>query len=82
MARIQISNATVDRIISDKGLAVSTAFTKKDGEAGKEKFTVWADPSGYKVGDTLNVSGNLSAKIDEFEGDNGLIRYVQIHVNQ
>ena len=82
MAKIQISNATVDRLISDKGLAVSTSFTRKDGEPGKEKFTVWADPTGYQVGDTINVTGNLSVRVDEFEGDNGLVRYAQVNVNQ
>jgi len=82
MARIQINGATVDRLISDKGLAVSTSFTRKDGEPGKEKFTVWADPAGYSVGDTVNVSGNLSVRVDEFEGDNGLVRYAAVHVNQ
>jgi hypothetical protein len=82
MAKIQIGNATVDRLISDKGLAVSTTFTRKDGEPGKEKFTVWTDPSGYQVGDTVNVTGNLSVRVDEFEGDNGLVRYAQINVNQ
>jgi len=82
MAKIQISNATIDRLISDKGLAVSTSFTKKDGEPGKEKFTVWTDPSGYQVGDTVNVTGNLSVRVDEFEGDNGLVRYAQVNVNQ
>ena len=82
MAKIQIGNATVDRLISDKGLAVSTTFTRKDGELGKEKFTVWTDPSGYQVGDTVNVTGNLSVRVDEFEGDNGLVRYAQINVNQ
>ena len=82
MAKIQISNATVDRLISDKGLAVSTTFTKKDGEPGKEKFTVWTDPAGFNVGDTINVTGNLSVRVDEFEGDNGLVRYAQVNVNQ
>jgi hypothetical protein len=62
MAKIQIGNATVDRLISDKGLAVSTTFTRKDGEPGKEKFTVWTDPSGYQVGDTVNVTGNCVRK--------------------
>lgn len=81
MARIQIQGATVDRIISDKGLAVSTTFTRKDGEQGKEKYTVWADPAGYRVGDTLNVVGNLSVRVDEFEGDNGIVRYAQVNVN-
>jgi len=82
MAKIQIQNATVDRLISDKGLAVSTSFTRKDGEPGKEKFTVWTDPAGFNVGDTINVTGNLSVRVDEFEGDNGLVRYAQVNVNQ
>lgn len=81
MAKIQIQGATVDRLISDKGLAVSTTFTRKDGEQGKEKFTVWVDPSGYQVGDTLNIVGNLSVRVDEFEGDNGIVRYAQVNVN-
>ena len=81
MAKIQIQGATVDRIISDKGLAVSTTFTRKDGEPGKEKFTVWTDPTGYSVGDVLDVVGNLSVRVDEFEGDNGTVRYAQVNVN-
>lgn len=81
MAKIQIQGATVDRLISDKGLAVSTSFTRKDGEPGKEKFTVWTDPNGFAVGDVINVVGNLSVRVDEFEGDNGMIRYAQVNVN-
>jgi hypothetical protein len=82
MAKIQIQGATVDRLISDKALAVSTSFTRKDGQPGKEKFTVWTDPSGYAVGDVINVVGNLSVKVDEFEGDTGTVRYAQVSVNQ
>lgn len=81
MAKIQIQNATVDRIISDKGLAVSTSYTRKDGKEAKEKFTVWTDPTGFNVGDVVNVTGNLSVKVDEFEGDNGTVRYAQVNVN-
>lgn len=81
MARIQIQGATVDRLISDKGLAVSTTYTRKDGETAKEKFTVWTDPSGFSVGDVINVVGNLSVRVDEFEGDNGTVRYAQVNVN-
>jgi hypothetical protein len=81
MAKIQIQSATVDRIISDKGLAVSTSFTDKEGKERKDKFTVWATPQGYSVGDTVNVVGNLSVRVDEFEGDNGLVRYAAVHVN-
>lgn len=81
MAKIQIQGATVDRVISDKGLAVSTSFTRKDGQPSKEKFTVWSDPTGYKVGDVINVVGNLSVRVDEFEGDTGTVRYAQVNVN-
>lgn len=81
MAKIQIQGATVDRLISNKGLAVSTTFTRKDGEPGREKFTVWADPAGFREGDVINVVGNLSVRVDEFEGDNGLVRYAAVHVN-
>lgn len=82
MARIQIQEATVDRLISDKGLAVSTSYTRKDGQPGKEKFTVWTDPAGFQVGDVINVVGNLSVRVDEFEGDTGVVRYAQVNVNQ
>lgn len=81
MAKIQIQGATVDRLISDKGLAVSTSFTRKDGQPGKEKFTVWTDPAGYSVGDVLDIVGNLSVRVDEFEGDQGMVRYAQVNVN-
>ena len=81
MAKIQIQGATVDRLISDKGLAVSTTFTKRDGEPGKEKFTVWTDPAGFNVGDVLDIVGNLSVRVDEFEGDQGTVRYAQVNVN-
>jgi hypothetical protein len=82
MAKIQITGATVDRLLSDKGLAVSTTYTKKDGEQGTEKYTVWTDPTGYNVGDTVNVIGNLSVRVDEFDGDNGKVHYARINVNQ
>jgi len=81
MAKIQIQGATVDRIISGLGMAVSTSFTRKDGKPGKEKFTVWTDPTGYSVGDVINVTGNLSVKVEEFEGDTGTVRYAQVSVN-
>ncbi len=81
MAKIKIDGATIDRIISDKGLAVSTSFTDREGNQRKEKFTVWTDPAGYQVGQTINVLGNLSVKVDKFEGDSGLVHYAQVNVN-
>lgn len=81
MAKIKIDNAKIDRLLSDKGLAVSTTFIDREGNERKDKFTVWGQPAGLQVGDVVNVVGNLSTKIEEFEGDTGLIRYVQVNVN-
>jgi len=81
MAKIEIKDATVDRLITDKGVAVSTTYTDREGEPRKEKFTVWTDNSGLQVGDLLNVSGLFSVRVKEFEGDNGTVRFAEVHVN-
>jgi hypothetical protein len=81
MAKVQIQEATVERLITDKGIFVTTSFKDREGTDRKEKFTVWEQPAGIKVGAIVNVSGNLSVRVEEFEGDNGQIRYAAIHVN-
>ena len=81
MARIEIKDATVDRLITDKGLAVSTSYQDRNGETRKEKFTVWTDNAGYQPGDLLNISGLMSVRVDNFEGDNGTVHYAAVHVN-
>lgn len=81
MARVTINEATVDRLITDKGFAVSTSFTDRNGEQRKEKFTVWGDNSGLQVGDLLNIEGVISVRVEEFEGDNGTVRFAACHVN-
>jgi len=81
MAKIQITDGTVERLITDKGIFVTTSFKDREGTDRKEKFTVWEQPAGIKVGAIVNVSGNLSVRVEEFEGDNGQVRYAAIHVN-
>ena len=81
MAIVTIKEATVDRLITDKGFAASTSFTDRNGEQRKEKYTVWSDNSGLQVGDLLNIEGILSVRVEEFEGDNGTVRYAALHVN-
>ena len=81
MAKIQIKDGTVERLITDKGIFVTTSFKDREGTDRKEKFTIWEQPAGIKVGSIVNVSGNLSVRVEEFEGDNGQIRYAAIHVN-
>jgi len=81
MARIEIKDATVDRLISNKGFAASTTYTDRNGELRKEKYTVWTDNAGLEVGDLVNVSGLLSVRVEEFEGDNGTVRFAAVNVN-
>jgi NADPH-dependent glutamate synthase beta subunit-like oxidoreductase len=81
MAKIQVQEATVERIITDKGIFVTTSFNDREGTPRKEKFTVWGQPAGIKVGDKVNVTGNLSVRVEEFEGDAGQIRYAAVHIN-
>lgn len=81
MAIVKIKEATVDRLITDKGFAASTSYTDRNGEQRKEKFTIWGENSGLQVGDLLNIEGILSVRVEEFEGDNGTVRYAALHVN-
>lgn len=81
MATVTIKEATVERLITDKGFAASTSYTDRNGEVRKEKYTVWGDNSGLEVGDLLNIQGVLSVRVEEFEGDNGTVRYAALHVN-
>lgn len=81
MAIVKIKEATVDRLITDKGFAASTSYTDRNGELKKEKYTVWGENSGLQVGDLLNIEGILSVRVEEFEGDNGTVRYAALHVN-
>lgn len=81
MAKIEVKEATVDRLITNKGVAVSTSFTDREGQPRKEKFTVWTDNSGLEPGDLLNVSGLFSVRVKEFEGDAGPVHYAEVHIN-
>lgn len=82
MAIIKIENATVDRLITDKGLAVSTTYMTKAGDERKEKFTVWFPNAGFNIGDTVNVEGLFSVKVDKFTNNQGEeISYAQVSVN-
>lgn len=81
MAKVNIKEATVDRLITNKGFAASTTYTDRNGDLRKEKYTVWTDNTGLEVGDLLDVTGLLSVRVEEFEGDNGTVRFASVHVN-
>ena len=66
MARINIKNAKVDRLIPGYGFVAVTSFKKRSGEEGHEWFTIWTtDP--VREGQVFDVSGLLSVKIEEWE---------------
>jgi hypothetical protein len=83
MAKIFIENAEVTRVQrGGKGFNAQTQYKLRNGETSVQKYTVWSDDQVH-AGDVLNITGNLSVKMEEFTNDKGeLIRYAAIHVNQ
>jgi hypothetical protein len=65
MATIEIENAKVIRIIEGYGFEVAESRLVK-GEEYKSYFTIWNKAVKVAVGDIVTVSGDYSAKIDEY----------------
>lgn len=85
MAFINIQNARVGRIIKDKGFVAIESYKNRDGDEKESKYTVWTDnPNDIPgEGSTVNVSGPLSVKMQEFENDEKeLIRFASVNVNR
>lgn len=84
MAIIQLKDVAVTRInTKGNGLVVTESNTVADRES-VTKFTVWFDqPHGLVVGDVVNLSGFLSAKVGEpWTGRDGMERRsVEFSVN-
>ena len=84
MALTFIKNGLVEKAFSGgRGYAISETFTKQDGSDGKQRFKVWFDqPTSISEGSRVDVSGILSAKVAEFDGDNGTVQYAEISLNK
>lgn len=85
MARIEITNARVARIIQGRGFEAVETYQTRSGEPRETKFTIWSDsPQDIPVeGVTVNISGNVSVRLEEFENREGeQIRFARMHVNQ
>jgi hypothetical protein len=85
MAFVNIQNGQVERIIKDKGFVVVENYKTRDGDEKQTKYTVWTDNPNDIPGEgvTVNVSGALSVKVQEFENDQGeTIRFASINVNR
>jgi len=79
--KIRVENARVERIIEGYGFKASEEITLKSGDKGKQWFTVWTSGS-FREGDTVTVTGDLSAKVEEYTGrDNTPKTTAAIHVN-
>jgi len=82
MAFVSIKKATVNRIIEGYGFEAINKFTDRNGNERTERFTIWTKEQAPAVGQTVDINGSLSAKVEEFTNNQGeLIRYAAIHVN-
>lgn len=84
MALTFIKNGLVEKAFSGgRGYAISETFKKQDGSDGKQRFKVWFDqPTQLAEGSRVDVSGILSAKVTEFDGDNGTVQLAEISLNK
>lgn len=81
MAKVRIEGAKVERIIQGYGFKASEEITLKSGDKGKQWLTVWTQAQ-VREGDTVNITGDLSVKLEEFTGrDNTPKQTAAIHVN-
>jgi len=79
MAKVMIENAEVTKHLSTKGFVLETKYKTRNGEEQTEKWTVWGQQPA--IGEIVNVRGDLSVKLEEFEGEQGMVRYARAHIN-
>lgn len=79
MAKVTISNGEVTKHLADKGFILEVKYRTRDGEEKSEKWTVWGKQP--DLGTVLEVEGDLSIKMEEFNGDAGPVRYARGHIN-
>jgi hypothetical protein len=79
MAKVTISKGEVTKHLGGKGFILEVNFLGRTGEGRTEKWTVWGEQP--PIGTVLEVEGDLTIKMEEFNGDNGPIRYARGHIN-
>jgi len=72
MAKIEVTGEVV-RLLGDKGFTLAEPIRKQNGveweTVGSRYFTVWANGQDLpSVGVAVTVNGNLSWKLEEYEG--------------
>jgi hypothetical protein len=79
MATVTIENAEVTKFLGDKGFIAETRFRTRGGEDRVEKWSVWGKKA--ELGQVFTITGDLTIKLEEFEGKDGTVRYARGHVN-
>jgi single-stranded DNA-binding protein len=58
------------------GLVVVESYTDRDGQLREKKPVAWFDSDpGVQIGEKVNVSGIVTAKVDEWTGNDGQVRH-------
>lgn len=79
MARVTVENAEVVRHLGQKGYVIQTQYITRQNETRKESWTVWG--SQPEIGAVINVTGNITVKLDEWESDEGKRQVARGHIN-
>jgi len=81
MAKIEIENAEVFKIIEGYGFRAVEKFKLRNGEEAKRYYTVWTDQK-VAEGDQVSISGDLSVKVEEYTDKNNQPKTsAAVHVN-
>lgn len=81
MAKIEIQNAEVFKIIEGYGFRAVENFKLRNGEDAKRYYTVWTDQK-VTEGDVVSIQGDLSVKVEEYTDKNNQPKTsAAVHVN-
>jgi len=81
MAKIEIENAEVFKIIEGYGFRAVEKFKLRNGEDAKRYYTVWTDQK-VAEGDQVSISGDLTVKVEEYTDKNNQPKTsAAVHVN-
>jgi len=84
MALAFLKGALVEKAFTGgRGYAISETFKKQDGSEGKQRYKVWFEEApDLAEGSRVDVSGLISAKVVEFEGNDGTVQYAELSLNK
>lgn len=90
MAKFKATDAEVLSLYGNKGFRAKEDYLSDSGEPKTLYFKVWGKFGDLKVGDVVNVTGDLSTRVEEgldadgnpkLDREGKAIRYAAIHIN-